>query len=125
MSDRADSTRPSPDERLREAAAILAISVLRLRQRAAVAAKEDLEISAKRPPEAPRSARILMVRTLAAERDACNRLFVNTPHAVALRVAFVQRPTERGSKSLSLFPPNTSGNRQEESCYEEGCKRGG
>jgi hypothetical protein len=51
MSDRADTPHPSPDERLREAAAILATGVLRLRQRAAVPAEENLEISTKRPPE--------------------------------------------------------------------------
>ena len=51
MSNRADTTRLSPDERLRGAAAILATGVLRLRQRAAVPAEENLEITAKRPPE--------------------------------------------------------------------------
>jgi hypothetical protein len=36
MSNCADPARPSPDERLREAATILAAGVLRLRQRAAL-----------------------------------------------------------------------------------------
>jgi len=51
MFDRADSTRLSPDERLREAAAILATGVLRLRQRAAVPAENNPKIPAERPPE--------------------------------------------------------------------------
>ena len=38
---------------------------------------------------APRSTRILMVRALAAERDACNRLFVNVPAIVLVVVAHV------------------------------------
>jgi hypothetical protein len=51
MSTCADLTRLSPDERLREAAAILATGVLRLRQRAALPAGKDHENSANRPPE--------------------------------------------------------------------------
>ena len=51
MSNLADATRQSPGERFCETAAILAAGVLRLRQRAAVPAEKNLEISAKRPPE--------------------------------------------------------------------------
>ncbi|MBU4273312.1 MAG: hypothetical protein KKA28_15750 [Planctomycetes bacterium] len=47
----ADTTHPSPEERLREVAAILATGVLRLRQRAALPPDKNLEISGKMPPE--------------------------------------------------------------------------
>ena len=45
----ADTTRLSPDERLREAAAILAAGVLRLRQRAALPPETTLENLAELP----------------------------------------------------------------------------
>ncbi|MFQ5474099.1 MAG: hypothetical protein ACE5FA_14615, partial [Dehalococcoidia bacterium] len=51
MSDRADTTRLSPDEHLREAAAILAAGVLRLRQRAALPTGESPKNLPKQPPE--------------------------------------------------------------------------
>ena len=51
MSDSADRTRPSSDDRLSEAAAILAAGVLRLRQRAALPAERDGKNPAKQPPD--------------------------------------------------------------------------
>ena len=50
MSDRADSTHLSPDERLRDVAAILATGVLRLCQRAVLSTGKTEENPAKRPP---------------------------------------------------------------------------
>jgi hypothetical protein len=50
MSNCADGTRPATDEHLREAAAILAAGVLRLRERAALPAENDGKVSAKQPP---------------------------------------------------------------------------
>ena len=47
----ADTTPLSPEERLREVAAMLATGVLRLRQRAALPADKNLEISEKMQPE--------------------------------------------------------------------------
>jgi len=52
-------------------------------------------------------------------------LTVNPPLAVALRVAFVFRPTERDSKSTSPVSGTTSGDHQEESAFEESIERGG
>jgi hypothetical protein len=49
MFDCADTTRLSPDERLREASAILASGVLRLRQSAAVPAEKTAENPAELP----------------------------------------------------------------------------
>ncbi len=49
MTNCADTARMSPDERLREAAAILATGVLRLRQRAALPPEKSLEIPAELP----------------------------------------------------------------------------
>jgi hypothetical protein len=43
MTNCADAARLSPDDRLREAAAILAIGVLRLRQRSALPVEKTLE----------------------------------------------------------------------------------
>lgn len=51
MSDCADAARLPPDERLREMASILAAGVLRLRQRAALPAENDLEKPARIPPD--------------------------------------------------------------------------
>ena len=51
MSNCADTARLSPDERLREAAAILAIGVLRLRRRVAMHTENALENPAKLSPE--------------------------------------------------------------------------
>jgi len=51
MSDRADSARPLPDERLREVAAILATGILRLRQRAALPTGKQPENPGKRRPD--------------------------------------------------------------------------
>ncbi len=51
MSICADPARLSPDERLREAAAILAVGVLRLRQRAALPAEQVPEIPAESSPD--------------------------------------------------------------------------
>lgn len=51
MSDCADATRLSPDERLREAAAILAAGVLRLRQRVALPVENRGKNPEKQPPD--------------------------------------------------------------------------
>lgn len=51
MYDCADSARLLPDGRLREAAAILAAGILRLRQRAALPAENAPENPAKQPPD--------------------------------------------------------------------------
>ena len=53
MSDCADAARLSPDERLREMASILAIGVLRLRQRAALPAGKDEGKLEEQMPEWP------------------------------------------------------------------------
>ena len=49
MHDRADSARLTPEERLREAAAILATGVLRLRQRTALPPEQTPENPAELP----------------------------------------------------------------------------
>lgn len=51
MTNCADTARLSPDERLREAAAILAAGVLRLRQRAALPPEKAPEIAAGSSPD--------------------------------------------------------------------------
>jgi hypothetical protein len=47
----ADTARQSPDERLREAAAILAAAALRLRQRAALPAEKVSEMPVESSPD--------------------------------------------------------------------------
>ena len=51
MSDCADAARLSHDDRLREMASILAAGVLRLRQRAALPAENDLEKPVRLSPD--------------------------------------------------------------------------
>lgn len=61
MPDCANTTRPSPEERLSDVAAILAIGILRLRQRATLPTEEQPENPENLPPDGlaiPRETRL-------------------------------------------------------------------